>query len=100
MKYYFGQVPNEDVEMFGDEGLFEYCGDLYYNMVEFGTNPGGQEDFVIADSVGRSIPISIEHINGLIQVLEDIQSTMYAIESGKAAQEALFNADEIRVLEW
>jgi len=100
MKYFFGQVPAEDVNMFGDEGLFEYNGDSYYNMVEFGTNPGGTDDLVIADSIGRLVPVSIEHIGTLIQVLEDIQETLSMIEAGKAAEAAIFDEDEIRVFEW
>ena len=100
MKYFIGQVPGQDVDMFGDEGLYEYGGDSYYNMVEFGTNPGGTEDFVITDTVGRSIPISIEHIGILIEVLQDIQATLDMIESGKAAEAAILNPDEIRTFEW
>ena len=100
MKYYFGQVPSQDVEMFGDEGLFEYSGDYYYNMVEFGTNPSGDEDLVISDSVGRLVPVSIDHMGTLIEVLQDIQETLDAVQNGKNAHEAIFNPEEIRVLEW
>jgi hypothetical protein len=100
MKYFFGQVPAQDVKMFGDEGLFEYDGDFYYNWVEFGTNPGGADDLVIADTVGRLVPVSIEHIGTLIEVLEDIQATLDQVKAGKAAEVSIFNPDEIRTFEW
>ena len=100
MKYFIGQVPSQDVDMFGDEGLFEYSGDYYYNMVEFGTNPGSTEDFVISDTAGRSIPLSIEHLSVIIQALEDIQDTLNTIEAGKAAEASIIDENEIRTFEW
>ena len=100
MKYFIGQVASEDLDMHGTDGLFEYAGDCYYNMVEFGTNPGGAEDFVISDTCGRAVPISIEQLSVLIQTLQDIQETLEAIETGKAAQIAIFDEDEIRTFEW
>lgn len=100
MKYFFGQVPHQDVDMFGEDGLFEYNGDFYYNMVEFGTNPGGEEDLVIADTVGRLVPVSIDHIGTLIQVLQDIQNTLDEVETGKSAHAAIFDENEIRTFEW
>jgi len=99
MKYFIGQVPATDVINFGTEDLFEYNDDYYYNTIEFGTNSGGMEDFVISDTVGRSVPISIEHINVLIEALQDIQESLEAIQAGKNAEEFI-NSDEIRTLEW
>lgn len=100
MKYFIGQVASEEMDTIGEDGLFEYGGDYYYNMVEFGTNPGGAEDFVISDTCGRSVPISIEQLAVLIETLQDIQETLAAIENGKAAQAAIFDEDEIRTFEW
>lgn len=99
MKYFIGQVPAIDVINFGTDDLFEYGGDYYYNVIEFGTNPGGMEDFVISDTVGRSLPISIEHISVLIEALEDIQGSLESIQVGKNAEEFI-NSNEIRTLEW
>jgi hypothetical protein len=96
MKYYFGQVASDDVDNYGDEGLFEYAGDQYYNSIEF----TGEDDFVITDSVGRSIPMSINHVGLLIEVLQNMQETMETIENGKAAEEYVQMEDEIRTFEW
>jgi hypothetical protein len=96
MKYYFGQVDSDDVDNYGDEGLFEYAGDQYYSSVEF----NGEDDFVISDSVGRSIPMSVNHIGLLIQVLEGIRDSIETIENGKAEQEAVEDEDNITVFEW
>jgi hypothetical protein len=100
MKYYFGQVPSEDVQMFGEDDLFEYNGDYYYNQLEVGTTPGGMEDFTITDTVGRSVPLSTDHLDTLIQVLQDIQENIEAIKNGKRIEEMIFDATEIRTVEW
>lgn len=93
MKFLIGQVPSEDVEMFGDEGLYEHDGDLFYNMVEIGTNPGGIDDFVISDAIGRSVPISTEHLGTLISALSNIQSYLETINEGQLAVEAIYEDD-------
>jgi hypothetical protein len=100
MKYYFGRVPCEDVNSFGTEGLFEYGQDFFYNQVEIGTTPGGSEDYVISDSVGRSIPLSVDHLSTLIEVLENIQENLEVIKNGKELEELLADPCEIRVVEW
>lgn len=71
MKINFAQVPAEDVDSFGDEGLFgpDIDGNFYYNYVEFGTNPGGTEEVAITDGCGRYMPITVEHIPSLIDSL-------------------------------
>ena len=99
MKYFIGQVPAADLTNFGSDGLFKHNDEYYYNVIEFGTNPGGMEDFVIADSIGRSVPLSIEHIGVLIEALEDIQESLEAIQRGKEVEEFI-NSNKIRTLEW
>lgn len=99
MKYFIGQMPQADVDMFGPEDAFEHEGDYYYNMVEFGSNPGGMDDFVITDSVGRSIPLSIDHLDVLIQCLEDIRDNINTIQEGINTQ-AFLESNDILTLEW
>lgn len=96
MKYYFGQVDSDAVDNYGDEGLFKYAGDQYYNSIEF----TGEDDFVITDSVGRSIPMSINHVGLLIEVLQNMQESVDTIEAGKMEQEFLQDEEEIRTFEW
>jgi hypothetical protein len=94
MKFLIGEVSAKDVEMFGDEGLYEHDGELFYNMVEIGTNPGGIEDFVISDAIGRKVPVSTEHLGALINALTDIQTHLETVNEGKLAESALFE-DEV-----
>lgn len=94
MKFLIGQVSAQNIEMFGDEGLYEHDGDLFYNMIEIGTNPGGLEDFVISDPIGRSVPISTDHLGELITALTNIQNYIDTVNEGKAAESALYE-DEI-----
>lgn len=79
MKIYFSQVPHEDVDNFGDEGLFgpNKDGDFFYNQVEFGTNPGGTDEVAISDGCNRFIPITVESIPELITALQ----TCYNLKS-------------------
>lgn len=71
MKINFAQVPAEDVDMFGDEGLFgpDINGNFYYNFVEYGTNPGGTEELAITDGCNRFIPIAMENVPNLVDAL-------------------------------
>lgn len=100
MKYYFGLVPDADVNMFGDEGLYEHNTEFYYNMIEFGTNPGGMEDFVIADGVGRSIPISVEQIDVLMEVLADIKDKLDTLQQAEQIQSEIFNPNHVETSEF
>lgn len=73
MKINFAQVPAQDVDTFGDEGLFgpDESGNFYYNYVEFGTNAGGIEEVCITDGCDRIMPISIDNIPNLIAALNE-----------------------------
>ena len=77
MKIYFSQVPHEDIDTFGDEGLLgpNKHGDFFYNQVEFGTNPGGIDEVAISDGCDRYIPICVDTIPELIEALTVIYNT-------------------------
>lgn len=77
MKIYFSQVPHEDIDTFGDEGLLgpNKAGDFFYNQVEFGTNPGGTEEVAISDGCGRYMPICVDTIPELIEALTVLYNT-------------------------
>lgn len=74
MKINFAQVSHEDVDTFGDDGLFgpNEDGEFFYNTVEFGTNAGGLDEVAIHDTAGRYMPITVEHIPGLIAALHEV----------------------------
>lgn len=69
MQIFIGEVSEQDVEMFGTDGLFENRGQYYSLMVEYGTNPGGLEDVMISDGIGRSVPVSVDHLFQLCKAL-------------------------------
>lgn len=100
MKINFAQVPHEDIDTFGESGLFgpNDSGDYFYNYVEYGTNNGGLDEVSIVDGCGRYMPISVEHISDLIVALEEIQSLSDTIKAGEAlAYYAESNHDEAYV---
>jgi hypothetical protein len=74
MKTYFSQCSTKDLELFGDSGTFKVGDNYFYNFVEFGSNPGGVDEFAIADGCGRYVPVSVEDIDNLITILMDIKS--------------------------
>lgn len=99
MKYYFGKVPQRDVEMFGTDELFQHDGEYFYNQVEIGSNPGGREDFVISDTCGRSIPVSTDMIPGLARVLLDIKLMLGTIEEAEALEADLADSEVTVIFE-
>lgn len=76
MKIYFNQVPDSDVEVFGDDGLFgpNDNDNFFYNYVEYGSNPGGLDEVAIVDGCDRMVPLNMEAIPDLILALEKFYS--------------------------
>lgn len=99
MKYFIGKVPAEDLEVFGTGDLFEHEGEYFYNVVEFGSNPGGLEDFVISDTCGRSIPVSTDMIDALIGTLVDIQCKLHLLNKADELQDCLLDSTCIHTFE-
>lgn len=89
MKINFAQVPAQDVDTFGDEGLFgpDTGGNFYYNYVEFGTNPGGTEEVTITDGCGRIMPIAVDNIPELINVLSRLHTIAQSLKAAEQIQE-------------
>ena len=83
MKINFAQVPDTDVDMFGDDDLFgpDENGNFYYNFVEFGTNPGGFDEVAIVDGCDRYRPIAVENIPELIRALAEVYKISANIRS-------------------
>ena len=85
MNINFAQADSADVDNFGDKCLFgpDESGNFYYHTVEFGTNPGGTDEVVIADGCGRSIPVCVEHIPDLVAALLEVQRINVTLTLGK-----------------
>ena len=105
MKINFAQVPAQDVDTFGESGLFgpDRGGNFYYNYLEFGTNPGGTDEVSITDGCGRYMPIAVDNIPDLIAALTEVarisdtltlarQLEMYA----ESTSEAYVENDQVR----
>lgn len=94
MKVYFGAVPPEFEN--DSDGMFTSGSSedtKFYYMVEFGTNNGGTEEFVIRDSVGRSVIIDMENVPGLAKALLTVVRAHDAVQAAEAVQELVFSQD-------
>lgn len=92
MKIYFGAVPSEFE--YDTEGAFTSNSSedtKFYYMVEFGTNNGGTDEFVIQDSVGRFVPIDMENVSGLAKALTAVVSAYDALQMAESVQEVVFS---------
>lgn len=70
MQIYFGEIPNEYVEEFGDSGFTaEGIPGQYYYMVEMLYT----DTFKLVDTVGRYVPISYDHLDQLIFALTTLK---------------------------
>ena len=84
MKIYFNQVPDNDVQSFGDSGIFgpNESDNFFYNYVEFGSNPGGLDEVMIVDGCDRAIPLNMEAIPDLVRALSKTYSLWLTIHGG------------------
>ena len=73
MHIYFGGLDMESATDTDTMFASSDCSDhLFYYGVEFGSNPGGFEDLVIYDGIGRSLPVDIESVPALIRTLQQV----------------------------
>lgn len=66
MQILFGEIPDEYIEGFGDEGFTapDIPGEFYYKLEMLDT-----ETFKVIDSVGRMVPLDYGHIDHFITAL-------------------------------
>lgn len=102
MNIYFGRAPHDEFD-FSDLFEVERNGETehYYQAVEFGTNPGGTDEVRIYDTVGRSIPISVDTIPQLVEALNHCFNMNEKFREAQAALErAETHAIAISEEEW
>lgn len=79
MQFLFSPDTDKEFEgtMTSDDGR------EFLMSVEFGTNPGGTDEFAIKDTSGRYMPIpaDLEHIDSLIDILGTIRDYVCAQEN-------------------
>jgi hypothetical protein len=99
MKIYFSQVPHDDIDNFGDEGLLgpNKDGEFFYNQVEFGTNPGGIDEVTISDGCNRSIPICVDTIPDLMTALAQCYNMKRMIDFGDNVTAVAESNEEVYV---
>ena len=83
MKIFFGKASQQELKVHGTEDLFQHKDEYFYNVVEYGPNMDGMDDFVITDSGGRSVPICTEHISSLITALMVVNLHIHKVEEIK-----------------
>lgn len=86
MHILFGKSPEEH---FFDDDFTDARGVRYGQAVEIGTNPGGLDEFVIRDAIGRSVPICVEHIDELINALTTIKQGLATVAAGEKSATVL-----------
>jgi len=89
MKIFFGAVDYDPSELDADE-LFttsEAPTKYFYYQLEWGTNNGGMEDVMLRDTCDREVPVSIDHINELIDALVRVRDMNDDIKRGKELEE-------------
>lgn len=91
MKFYFGEVPEQDVDNFGAQGLYYNEDKFYYFCVEFGTNPGGLEEVSIRDTCGRMVPVAMEFVGELTAILVECNNIASEIQSGKYLADSMLD---------
>jgi len=101
MKIYFALNDRED-ELFEEDGSFLCSADdrYYYNYIEFGTGAGGMDELAIHDGCDRMIPISLEHIDDLIEALTRIKQIQDEIKAGQDAEELAQGNSEEAICGW
>lgn len=95
MQIYFGavaacEVLDSDVMFASEQDDDNY----FYYGVEYGSNPGGTEEVMIYDSIGRMVPIDMASVPALIEALNtclEIHETMLPFER---LRDVVFSADE------
>jgi hypothetical protein len=88
MRIYFAEADMSDDEFeYHLEGAFKYRGKYYWNYVEFGTNAAGTEEFVIHDGCERLMPLCVDKIDDLIDVLEQVRNLHEAMIKGEQTRE-------------
>jgi len=98
MKYYFGS--QERTKVLDTSGMFTAKGvddHLFYYGIEFGSNNGGTEEFVIFDGCDRRIPIDIGSIGELIYTLTLIQDQCDTMREADKIREKLEDCTAERV---
>lgn len=91
MNIYFGEVTQEAAALYGGE-FFE-VEDRLFDFCLRTTNA----EFVIEDSLNRSVPFSMDMVGELIDVLSTIQPMAEAIVEGQQAIDFLEDHEDICV---
>lgn len=92
MKIYFSESEHPDYM----SSSFELDGQEFLYCVEYGSNMGGTEDFVISDTVGRAVYVDIGSIDQLIDVLQYLSFMSKRVNEAEDTIAAVCDADNIQ----
>lgn len=93
MKIYFGKIDQETIDQFGVDGAFEHEGEFYWFQMEYGTNPGGMDEVAITDTCGRYLPMPLEYIEILQNVMNVALLSNEVLEQADTVLDNLSNED-------
>ena len=101
MKAFFAEVNPEELAHYS-AAVFTVeteTGEVKYfeHVVEYGSNAGGTDEFVITDSIGRYVPINIDNLDTLIDILTDLRDTIDAVLDAEDFCAEVLNAENATI---
>lgn len=102
MKAVFSEIAEKDVVEWGFSTIEvkdEETGKIRHfdSFVEYGSNAGGIDEFVIGDSVGRYVPICLDTLDVLIEILLDLQLTARLYGKAESFIEDVNDEDNVTI---
>ncbi len=88
MKFYFSPIDGDSFDI--TNSFVSPKGKTYEMAVEFGTNMAGTDDFVILDSIGRSVPLPAN-----VETLEQLIDILYSIRDYKVAEKTMESMEAV-----
>lgn len=101
MKAVFSEIAEKDVVEWGFSTIKvkdEETGKIRHfdNFVEYGSN-ADLGDFVIGDSVGRYVPVCLDNLDALIEILLDLQMTALIYDKAESFIEDVNDEDNVTI---
>lgn len=90
MHTYFGKISRDDLqdlELEPSEVFVDKSGECYWYMAQLTEN----DEFVISDTVGRMVPISVSDLEELEAIIDSIVSYKDRIETAENLLKQTFN---------
>jgi hypothetical protein len=101
MKAFFAEISPEELVNYGDSvfTVATETGEVkhFEQVVEYGSNAGGTDEFVISDSIGRYVPIGVDQLDTLINILTDLRDTVEEMADAEDFCAEVLNAENATI---